>query len=624
MVRSWLGRVQNAGLLSIAARFPVPVFCAASVSILVWLRIDAEEANSGWWHLLGASFQHLLPFLALAFLFSFAAQLHGEATGKRVHAWAAQALGVAALAVCFDAFGGLRLLVFPSQTDVLTAAIQAGTYVQPPVFTASLLGALLLLPFVAPYARYEAQPGAFWQFSHKLTVAALTALAGAGLAFGGISAVFGTAKMLFDIAVPGRAYAYAAGVSFVLGAPLILLALTPASFEEPPRTGEAKEFTSRSVSLLVRFILIPLATILSAMLLAFAALVLLQGRFESARLGLRGLLYGAGIVVTALLAYPDIEESRIARIFMRLWPWFLIPPTAMLFPSIWIRVAEYGWTPFRYFVFLAGIWMALVAAAGLRWRHELRTVPGFLAILLILAIVGPWSVTSVTGRSQARQLEAILTAKGLLAGGKWQGHEVPIWYNGEQQTIVSALNALEEGGQLHRLKPWFEGAADSPFAEAGGWRKEMGRKLNVDWYPGYRNKPATVVRFYSPKPRILKVPSESILIGPIDTNSSAYWPHSTFDTPAGRLDVHAKGKTIEVGEAGGKTVKFALDALLSDAKNSRQPPSEEQTDITLTEPQMRVLDGEGSLQAKAAIAEASLNATNDTLHTELYLVLPAK
>jgi hypothetical protein len=226
-----------------------------------------------------------------------------------------------------------------------------------------------------PFVKRAAQSGAFWQFNHKLAVSLLAAFVGAGLAFAGVAAIFGTAKLLFGVTIPQRFFAHAGNLACTLGAPQILLALVPSDFEELPRTGSAKEFTSRSVSLLVRYILIPLVTILSLMLAAYVLQVLWERKFYEARLGRGGLLYGLGIIITALLAYPDTGESRIARVFMRVWPWFLIPPTVLLLPSIWIRISEYGWTPLRYFVFAAGIWMALLTAAGMRWRYELRTVP---------------------------------------------------------------------------------------------------------------------------------------------------------------------------------------------------------------------------------------------------------
>jgi Domain of unknown function (DUF4153) len=77
---------------------------------------------------------------------------------------------------------------------------------------------------------------------------------------------------------------------------------------------------------------------------------------------------------------------------MRAWPWLVIPPLALLFPSIWIRISEYGWTPFRYFVFAAANWMAVTATAGMVRREELRTVPGLLALAFAISAFGPWGV----------------------------------------------------------------------------------------------------------------------------------------------------------------------------------------------------------------------------------------
>ena len=401
MARLWHARFQSIGLLGIVSRFPVPVFCAVSLTILSWLLTGTGERTARWLSLVFAAYHYLAPFLIAVFLYSFAVQLYRDATGKRVQSLVALVSGIAVLALAFNAYTGLRLLFAPSHTDVIATAMQAAANAYPLLHVGialrCVLAALALLPFVAPYLRNEPQPGMFWQFAHKLTVALLTATIGAGLALGGSpqsqprhNCCSLSPFLPHFIGEPPLSHSDLSG-------PLILLALLAADFEELPRTGSAREFTSRSVSLLVRYILIPLATVLSSMLAAYVSLVLLEGRFESARLGLRGVLYGTGIIVTALLAYPGASESWIARTFMRVWPWALIPPTLLLFPSIWICISEYGWTPFRYLVFAAGIWMALLAVAGLRWRYQLRTVPGILAAVFALASFGPWGIAKSPG-----------------------------------------------------------------------------------------------------------------------------------------------------------------------------------------------------------------------------------
>ena len=629
VARLWHARFQSIGLLGIVSRFPVPVFCAVSLTILSWLLTGTGERTAPWLRLVFAAFHYLAPFLIAVFLYSFAVQLYRDATGKRVQSLVALVSGIAVLALAFNAYTGLRLLFAPSHTDVIATAMQAAANAYPllhvGIALSCVLAALALLPFVAPYLRNEPQPGMFWQFAHKLTVALLTATIGAGLAFGGIAAVLATAQLLFAITVPPTFYWRAAIIAFDLSGPLILLALAPADFEELPRTGSAREFTSRSVSLLVRYILIPLATVLSSMLAAYVSLVLLEERFESARLGLRGVLYGTGIIVTALLAYPGASESWIARTFMRVWPWALIPPTLLLFPSIWIRISEYGWTPFRYLVFAAGIWMALLAVAGLRWRYELRTVPGILAAVFALASFGPWGIAEVTGRSQAKLLEALLTEKGMLAEGKWLDKELPVWPAQDRMRVGTMLNELDNAGQLDRLKPWFEGVSNSPFTNSADARRWLNYRLSVGYSPLAPGAlPQSFLTFSTPRPRVLKMTSAGYAVGPLHRDTAFTIARANpISSPIGPLDVSLKGLIVEVRESGGKAARFDLTALISEVEKSPASVKIGQANTTLTEPEMRILDGEGDLKVKAAIAEANRNVTQKSVRAEFYLILPA-
>lgn len=622
MAGLWRVRFQSIDLWTIVSRFPVPVFCAAALTGLMW-RFDGAVRNKAepWGHLLGVAIAYLVPFLIAAFLYSFAIQLYREAADKRARSLIALVLGLAVLAWIFEPHIGLEFLFWPSNTDVIEAAAHSSTRANPWLGNgaawASVLAAVAFFPFGAPYLRGGTGPGAFWQFAHKLTVSVIAAGVGSGLAYGGIAAVLLTAKLLFGFEAQAEYFTKSAVLAFCFGAPLIVMALTPSSFDELPRTGSDKEFTSRAVSLMVRFILIPLATVLSLMLGAYVVLVLWRQGFTEAKLGRGSLIYGIGIVATALLALPDAAESRIARTFMRLWPWFLIPPTILLFPSIFIRISDYGWTPLRYFVFLGGIWMALVMAVGLIRRHELRTVPVLATVLFALAAYGPLSVTEVTGRSQARQIEALLTAKGALAGGKWQEKQHLTWAHDEQQKLITALDALELTSQLGRLKPWFEDTANSPFAGTG-WRASLNARLNVGTYA--EAQPQTILSFKTSQPRAVKVPSESILFGPINIYyySNASWSGSS---PIGPLTAKPNGKVIEVSQAGGKTVKFDLNALLVNEKNGGPPLT------TLKSPEtpiieMPILEGEGDLRVKAAIAEAEVNVTQNKTRAEFYLIFP--
>src|SRR5215469_3325347 len=323
-------------------RFPLAVLCALALTALNWPRFDyyagpPYSPASALSPMQVASY-YLSPFLIAAFFLTFAFALYGEAKGRKAAGLIAAAIGVLLLAVIYPAWTGIRMLALTPSTSIraedLTSQLSPGPLSLPLVSRWFFLGGLVLLPLLGPYAGWRAEPGAFWQFAHRLGVAFLAALAGAGLALGGFAAIVETAKLLFGLTFPQTTYAKAGDIAIYFAIPIIWLVLTPGNFEELPKTGAAKEFSSRAVALLVKYILIPVASVLSLMLAGYIALVLIEGRFETARLGLRSLVYGSGVILTALLAYPEREDSRIVRLFWHVWPCLLVAPSVLFFPAL--------------------------------------------------------------------------------------------------------------------------------------------------------------------------------------------------------------------------------------------------------------------------------------------------
>ncbi|MGB2065559.1 MAG: DUF4153 domain-containing protein, partial [Marinomonas gallaica] len=127
---------------------------------------------------------------------------------------------------------------------------------------------------------------------------------------------------------------------------------------------------------------------------------------------------GAGII-TYLLAHPLRDESSPQlRLFYRILFPAMIVPVAFHFYAIWERVSAYGVTESRYMLAISAIWFAYLAVAGTLKRLPLRAVPMSLAILMLVATVGPWSAVSVSGQSQKARLETLLVENNILINDK--------------------------------------------------------------------------------------------------------------------------------------------------------------------------------------------------------------
>jgi hypothetical protein len=612
--------------LGLVRRFPLPVLCALALTALNWMRFDYLSGppypDPNALSPIQAAAFYLSPFLTAALFLTFAFALYGEAKSRKGAGLIAAVAGVLLLAAMYPAWTGVQMLALPSSTTIraedLASQLSSIPHLLAPVSGCFFLGGLVLLPLLGPYASWRAEPGAFWQFAHKLGVAFLAALAGAGLAFGGFAAIIETAKLLFGLHFPRTLYAKAEDIAIFFSFPAIWLALTPGNFDELPKTGTAKEFTSRAAALLVKYILIPVASVLSLMLAAYIALVLIEGRFETARLGFRSLVYGSGVILTALLAYPEREDSWLVRVFWRAWPWLLVAPSVLFFPALWVRISEYGWTPFRYLAFIAGIWMALTAILAARFRSGLRFVPGLLAFLLILAAFGPWGASQVTGRSQAGRLEALLTERGVLASGRWkEGNPAPTWTGKEQQQIRSALSDIAITGELERLRPWFQGLSDDPFAPPGISLAKLQSRLGAGYDGAHRLR--ETINFASPG--VLKIPSGAYVIGPIQR-----WqllPAKTVLTPLGALNITEAGAILEINLNQNRQAKFDMKDFLAGVR--RAIKSQALPESTLREETARLLSGEGDPDIRLAVAEAGGNLERDVNYTwTVYVLLPTE
>ena len=96
----------------------------------------------------------------------------------------------------------------------------------------------------------------------------------------------------------------------------------------------------------------------------------------------------------------------------------LLPLLVILFIAISMRLGDYGITVHRYIIFMMGVWLTVVCLYTISGKDNIRFIPISLAIVLLFSIFGPWSMFSVSERSQKGRLEKILTAAGILKNGK--------------------------------------------------------------------------------------------------------------------------------------------------------------------------------------------------------------
>jgi Domain of unknown function (DUF4153) len=278
----WRSRLPDVS--AVASRFPLAVLIAALLTAYKLAHGDVGDVE-----------KRVLGALAGSFLWVVAVDFYVENQRRsfpvRIALWLGGILVIA--------------IVFRFAWDI---------WFSPPL----LLGSLLLLVGLAGHLGRGESNATFWLFNHRLWLGALLALVAAVLFGAGLSIIHGTLNLLFGLHLPAKWHEYIWTVSLGLVAPVSFLALAPRSFTGPITAREESEFTMRAIAALVKFVLVPLLLVDTAILYAYAIKIVLAWELPKGTLGamvVGYLLVGAG---TLLVGYPSREKGApLVSVFWR-------------------------------------------------------------------------------------------------------------------------------------------------------------------------------------------------------------------------------------------------------------------------------------------------------------------
>lgn len=379
-----------------------------------------------------------------------------------------------------------------------------------------LFAGLLPLLMIAGFLRRDAKQGALWLFNLRVGLAALLAFI-VGLIFaGGVSAILESLKFLFNIDILSHEHVWATAAALI--GPFYGLSLMPVNLEEEVTLADTRDtLLERGVSVLVNYVMVPIAIIYTLILHAYAVKILLNQALPEGQIGLMVTIFALGGSATWLIAWPWRETGTfILRFFMRYWFWFTIVPVILLAMAIWERISTYGVTPDRYGIVIVAIWLALVALylAFRRNRADMRVLLGGFALLALIGSVGPWGSNSVSIASQFSRLTDYLSSEKLLTPEGKIVDEPPRLSDAGKSEINSILWVLARMGGLDKLKPFFAGRKDDPFTDAASnWdaTSKISMILGLDRY----EPPPEQVTFAANIPMTHDFAGQGSLIGPI-------------------------------------------------------------------------------------------------------------
>lgn len=417
-----------AGLFQTLARFPLPIGCAlawALVTTGITFRFLPRSGTFG--------SESLQAILLPGFFLTLAVKLFAERQGWTVP-----------LQVALS-FVGLALLALSVFTGPESLSPDTN-----PVWML-LLPALVLLVTVAPFLPAGQEDAALWDFNRASWLGAAFGLLVMVVLGSGLAAAYVAIDTLLDIDVPGNLY----GVTWIFCAsviwPLYALSRVPKRFETP-----ADGYCPRWVIFLSSYFLVPLVVLYLAILYAYMAKILFTWELPRGQVAYLVCGYAGFGVTTYLISHPLRTTGNIlVRLFQRYFFLALFAPVALLALAVGVRIGDYGVTESRYVLVLLALWMAGIALFyTLRAGRGLIAAALSLALMLIAASFGPLGAVGLSTHSQTSRLEALLTAKGILADGRIVPNVTGVPRE-DLKRIGSIVFYLKDTHKLAAIEPWF-------------------------------------------------------------------------------------------------------------------------------------------------------------------------
>lgn len=408
-------------------RFPGVIVCAVTAATAANIMIDASPSEP-WIRVIAAATLGLPLFVGLTFL----AERQQWSVAR---AWMLRAAGFAVLLLFYWRWSGwgeaqqVHRYFHLSATFHLTAAAIAYIGVR--------------------------EPNGFWQFNRALFLRFLIGGVFSAALFAGLAIALAGIENLFSVDVDDDWYFRLWLVIALVFQTWFFVAGLPRSFA----TLETTMDYPAGLRVFAQYVLLPLVSVYLVILTAYLGRILITRTWPSGWIGYLVSALAALGILSLLLIHPERGRSehrwidRYARIF-----WVaILPSVVMLLLAIWQRVEQYGITERRYLLTILALWLAITAVyyAGSRSRG-IKGIPLSLALVGLVAYLGPWSAYSVARASQVGRLERLFETNGVLVDGRVSVGPTEL-SGGDWRQTNEILSYLFEHHGSSAIDRWFDG-----------------------------------------------------------------------------------------------------------------------------------------------------------------------
>tara|TARA_B110000211_G_C14066823_1_gene548049 strand:- start:536 stop:2428 length:1893 start_codon:yes stop_codon:yes gene_type:complete len=272
----------------------------------------------------------------------------------------------------------------------------------------------LLVAFL-PYFNSKQENG-FWNYNKGLFIRFATVYLYALVLYAGFAFSLFSLDLLFDIDLHYELFGELWIFISVLFSSWFFVSGIPENLDDLEKELEYP----KGLKTFGQYILLPLVILYCVILFAYGAKIVLVWDWPKGMVTYMISAYSVLGILTFLLLYPwgKLEESAWVKKFSKLFYILMLPLVVLLFFAVSIRISEYGITINRYLVVVMGIWLAMVSLYFSVGKTNIKFVPTSLSAILIVMMVGPWGMFSISEKSQSERLIELLEKNDLLVDGK--------------------------------------------------------------------------------------------------------------------------------------------------------------------------------------------------------------
>ena len=294
----------------------------------------------------------------------------------------------------------------------------------------------------------------FWQFNKSLFLRFLTAALYSAVLYIGLAIALLALDYLFGVDIIWKSYMKLWIVIAVVFQTWVFLAGVPANLNT---LNDSQEYP-KGLKILAQYILLPLVALYFLILITYEFKIIFEWNLPKGWVSQLVLWFSVVGILSLLLLHPLRErtESKWIKVFSKWFFRMLLPLLGMLFVAIWVRIADYGITEFRYYVMAMAIGLALVVFYFIFSKaKDIRIIPMVVFAIAMLSAFGPWGAFAVSKASQQNRMEAILIENEVLVDGKVAPVETELTFEG-QKDLSSIASYLIETHGIKSFERWFD------------------------------------------------------------------------------------------------------------------------------------------------------------------------